>query len=398
VILTYRLFVNINFFLLVLVSFLLPPLFPKKVFFGLAILMFLASVASKKIVRLPLLNPLLLIGFMFFYLCVGGFGNIDFSLALQFFSSVLMALLFYVVIHFDIAINKHVQASGIIFVLIVYYLSLSYFGILANIPGSKYLVDVFISLKLGFIGERSFGTLVLPMLHFVSSPILLILVSGLIIDNKDTKGFIFYLLMLLLLGAVYFSGSRGIFLSTILCIFTMFVFLKSLRWKLLIVISVAIITLYTISVVDFSGVFSLTEQSNSIKLSHIVSYIRHADFANVLFGEGLAAYYYTSGFGRIAAQTELMLLDFFRYFGLINTMLFFALLVFPVQIRARKFVLIMPFSSDVLPYFIAFMFYLLMAMLNPMLLNSYGIIVWYWTNVYRLTSVTLAANDQIKLS
>lgn len=387
--LNYLTLVNINFFILTLVSFILPPLFPKKIFFSIVLLLFIFRLLYKKELKLPILNPLLLISFMFIYMFVGGFGSIDIGFAMQFCTATLMLLLFYVVIHFEISINKHIQVSAIIFVLIVYYISLSYFGILSNLPYSQVLVDAFIHFNLGFIGERNFGGIILPMLHFVSSPVLLILVASLIIDNQHKIGVRLYSLIALAMGAVYFSGSRGIFVFTILCFFTLVFFFGSMRRRLILLITLALIGIYVVSVIDFSLIFNSKEQSNSIKLEHVYSYFNHADIKSVLFGEGLAANYYTSGFDRFASMTELMIFDFFRYFGVLNTIAFFIILIFPVYFRRGHWVFILPFkNNEARPYLIAFLFYLMMAMTNPMLLNSYGmiVVVWYWSNLYRLTN------------
>jgi hypothetical protein len=72
----------------------------------------------------------------------------------------------------------------------------------------------------------------------------------------------------------------------------------------------------------------------------------------------------------------------------LNTCIFFIILIFPIRFNNGKWLFISPFNNDeVRPYFITFIFYLMMAMTNPMLFNSYGmiVVVWYWSNIYRLS-------------
>jgi hypothetical protein len=96
----------------------------------------------------------------------------------------------------------------------------------------------------------------------------------------------------------------------------------------------------------------------------------------LLFGDGLASTYYTVGFQIRAAQTEITLLDMIRYFGLPLTALLYAALLFP-SLRQRSI------DRRKLKAIVIFAVYLLMSLTNPILFNSFGlmIVVWYWTRM-----------------
>lgn len=387
-----RFIVNCNFFLLIIVSIILPPLYPKKIFFFIAMVFFALSLISKSKITLNFLSPIAFNFILIMYLCAGTFGDVNFELAIQFCFASLMLVLSYVVMHFNIDINKHLKYAMLVLVVIVYYVSLGYFGFIVNLPYSTVLVDVFISYKLGFIGERQFGGLVLPMLHFVSSPVLLILSSLYIIDNKNSMNIPKYFVLLSFFGAIYFSGSRGIFVFSFLCSALLLIYFSSKYIKVLVSLILLIFLFFIFFSFDLSAAFDFKEQSISIKFGHFISYLDYVGARNFIMGDGLASYYFTSGFSRMAAMTELMLFDFLRYFGFLNTLALLIVLIFPICIVRGRFYFVSPFTKLAFPYFITFIFYLLMAMTNPMLLNSYGmlVVVWYWVNILRVKNLAVS--------
>lgn len=392
----FKLFVLINFFLLTLSCVILPPLYPKKIFFITLLALFLLDLFKNRYLKLYIINPFLIIFFLGFYFFYGALNESDLSLGLQFFSSTVLLVIFYVIVRFGICVNKNLKYSVFILVFVIYYLSAGYFGIVSGLPFGDELVDIFIKYELGFIGQRDFGIIVLPMLHFITSPLLLILSSLLIIENSGKLSIKLFFFLVTIFGATYFSGSRGIFLFSILSAFVLFLYFSSRMKKMVVSSLIGALIIFVALTYDFGMIANSKETSNSVKLAHAYSYLDSVDSKSLILGDGLASTYFTQGFGRVTAQTELMLFDFLRYFGVFNTIFFYIFLVFPIVIRRGAIKLINPFKSHATPYAICFSFYLLLAMSNPMVLNSYGMIVviWYWANVYRfLVAPDYAANN-----
>jgi len=137
-------------------------------------------------------------------------------------------------------------------------------------------------------------------------------------------------------------------------------------------------------------VFSLNEKSNSVKVGHLISFIEQANAQQLLIGDGLASLYYSIGFGKITAQTEVFLLDAIRYFGLIGTFFFFCLLLVPLKFNNHMKITITTRYKEMPIVYLIFLLYLLMGFTNPILLNSYGVIVvlWFWSRVINVKEIT----------
>ena len=88
-------------------------------------------------------------------------------------------------------------------------------------------------------------------------------------------------------------------------------------------------------------------------------------------GDGLAAYYYAVGRGKIVAHTENSLFETLRYFGAIFTTIIYLKIIYPT----KNF-----YNSKIKnKYFTIFGVYLLMSLANPIFFNSVGalVILWY---------------------
>ena len=97
---------------------------------------------------------------------------------------------------------------------------------------------------------------------------------------------------------------------------------------------------------------------------------------SLLFGEGLAATYFSSGYNALTAQTEITLLDMARYFGLPLTALLYAALLFPTPQGSS-------YHEENRSAVVIFLLYLSISMTNPVLFNSYGllVVIWYWSRI-----------------
>jgi hypothetical protein len=94
----------------------------------------------------------------------------------------------------------------------------------------------------------------------------------------------------------------------------------------------------------------------------------------MLFGEGLASYYYSSGVNQTVAHTEVTPLDLARYFGLPLTVVACLAFLFPLLKRDA-------YSGKARAAVVIVVIYLGISLTNPVLGNSYGLVVvlWYWS-------------------
>lgn len=374
--------------LFVLASVLLPPLPPKKLFFLttflLAILYFsLFGVRRSSVV----VNPFIVVTIFTAYLFYGMFGSSDYALGVQFLNVSFSLFLVVVVSELKIDLEKIMIHSSLLLSAVIIYMSAGYFSSITNLtlPGVAALIDYYKANELGYLGTRNFGDFQPVMLHFVSSPLLLIpfllLFAGLL------KKFSFYgLVSLLLVGtAISVSGSRGIFLFSLIGMLCLYLNqARPTQAVSVVVFILAVGGFFVVEIFDeISQAFSTTETSNSIKIGHFRSFLHHVNAQLVVFGEGLASTYFSSGANAVRAQTEVTMLDFLRYFGLIGTLIVLGVLLFPIRVRLN------PFEVRLITYrgrstvFIVYSLYLLMSFTNPILLNSFGIlaVLWCWSRL-----------------
>jgi hypothetical protein len=115
------------------------------------------------------------------------------------------------------------------------------------------------------------------------------------------------------------------------------------------------------------------EASNQVKLQHYRSYL--AEFSEnphvLIWGQGLGTSFYTSGFDRYTAVTELSYLDLLRQFGIPLTLLLGGLLTLPMIWAVKKGA-----TRYLNPYLVpAYLGYLFIAGTNPLLVSSTGLLV-----------------------
>ncbi|WP_157470847.1 hypothetical protein [Colwellia sp. PAMC 20917] len=385
---------NIVAFLLtiyIFFSIFLPPLFPKKVIFILVLTISLIYVYLKKKLSLVIINPVIIFLFFLFYYCVG-YTVQDGPLALQFLLLTVSLFIIFTVTEIRYDIEENLQTVSIIFSLLVIYMSMGFFSnfISIPIPFTDQLIAFFIDNKLGYIGFRAFGNFKPPMLHFISSPILLVpllLLFDKLVRETKLKNFILFLIVL---TAILLSGSRGIVAFSLIGIMLIYFYRVGIKTKLSLIFILALACAFIITNLetDFT-LFSPTEKSNSVKVGHFISFIEQLNVKQVIVGDGLASLYYSVGFDKITGQTEVFLLDSIRYFGILGTLLFFLLLLIPMRLNNKnKITLIRRYKQLPILYLI-FILYLLMSFTNPILLNSYGILVilWFWSKVLEIKEV-----------
>lgn len=227
------------------------------------------------------------------------------------------------------------------------------------------LINLYNSLDSGFIGERNFGSLCLTMVHFRTAPVLIIPFTYHYMQTVDTRKLSSLVWLSLYSIAIVFTASRGIILFASLSVFAVsLVNIKKRGYRILFFLMVVLGGLGTFYLIQNTTVFSLKEQSNSIKIGHVKSFMDYVDLnPNVLiFGKGTGSEYFTKGFNKVVFQTELTYLDMIRYWGILTTIFF--LCVFLVPMNNKNISLLIPF-----------IWYFIDASTNPLIFCSTGMLI-----------------------
>ena len=236
--------------------------------------------------------------------------------------------------------------------------------------------SAFLELDSGYLGTRDFGGVQLTMIHFRTSPLLVLVAVFLFDDSLEATGIrkrvVATVKFVMVLSAIVLSASRGLMVFTTVGILALTLSrISRFKYQMLMFLMGTLILFGISFALNNTTFFDIQETSNSIKLEHLHSYVRWT-FANpirLITGAGLGSQYLTEGFGHETWQTEIVILDTFRYFGILSGVLFTALLLLPIY-RAPGTVAR-----------IAFGFYFINAFLtNPLVYNSTGMLVLalYW--------------------
>ena len=323
------------------------------------------------------------------------------ALAQQFLLVTGLFALIYPIHEFDIDMNgilKIVAKAYILFfaIYVIYAMNVMEFSVPAFINDIVHALDNGITRIIGktleelgsglmtrraFFGEKGTGM----QIYLGSTPFLLVLTDVLFIDflrNRKISKLLFIGLSLLL---TFTTGSRTLMLlvPASLCIL---IWLRLDRKKQLIVAAALVAAGIgaLIYLLKFSNFFSLEERSNFVKVGHMISYFQQLELSEALFGEGLATIYYSAGTGYELAHTEITLMDHFRYFGIpLGISIWVMMLVPKIQNNCRdwKSWKIWQIKEEVAVLLLYFVF----AQTNPVLFNSYGLVVvlWYWAVLFR---------------
>jgi hypothetical protein len=373
---------------LFIACFLFPPLFFKKFFFIFLAFLFALISLCKRFVNVEIYNPFFLVVIFLLYALYGSLVGVDGDLSVQFLFSIIFLFSYQVFRRFNIDVDRIFEFVAYILVFFIFYISSAYFDILI-LPYSELMINFFIQNDLGFIGFRRFDSVSFPMLHFISTPVLMVAMSIVLINNLGRLNLSICFKVFLFVFAIFLSGSRGVLLFSLFNLAVILFFYSGFRYRVILSLLAGLVVFYLGSSYDFGTAFSLSEKSNSVKVDHVVSFLNYVDATTLLFGDGLASFYYTDGFGRFAAQTEIMILDFIRYFGVLTSLVVICLFIFPVYLINGKFK-VKKVQRYQIPLFFTFINFLLMSFTNPMLLNSFGmlIVVWYWLSMQQTQRVS----------
>jgi hypothetical protein len=351
----------------------------KAVFGALVFFVFIRVVTRPDACRVVTFAPIVVALIFMYGFVVGLLSRVDPALSRQLLFSVSILFLIYPLVWFDIDLDPLLRLSGVILAAFsLLFLASVLAAPLSGIAAS--LLSFFVENNLGFAAEREFLESPIQSFQLGTVPFLL-LPLAIFADAilRSEKVVLNSLAFLSVLAVVAISGARGLMLVSLLL-------LASLLWLRVRVANRVVLVLVAvpIAVVAFSElssstqVFSPAEQSNSIKLGHIRSFVDNFSVRSAIFGDGLGAYYYSSGRGREVAETEITLLDMVRYFGVIATGFLYASLLLPAA-RLSRYRRAGVFAPAVLAA------YLVLSLSNPVLWNSSGllVVVWYWLHVLR---------------
>ncbi len=348
--------------------------------------------------------PVIIIAIFAYGLVRGMFNGADMALAKQFFLSVSIFGLIYPIDEFEIDMNKILIVIAKIYIIFfaiftIYAMNLLEFDIPESIQKIVELLDNRVT---RFIGEtiEVWGSSKLGYrsnfdgkgmeIYIGSISFILVLINILYIDFFQTRKYRNFIYILLGVALSLVPGQRALLLllPISLCVITWIHMNRKIQITALgafLVLGVAAF----FYLLNHSNFFDLQNSSNSIKIGHIVSYFEQFNLKQAIWGDGLATYYYTNyapGAKDFLVQTEVTMLDHFRYFGIPLTIVVWISMVFPRWSDVSggwKNLSIWKIKEEVS----VLLLYFVWAQLNPVLFNSFGLIVvlWYWNVLLRKT-------------
>ncbi len=384
--------VNILMFLYLTTTLVIPSFIANKIIFLLIMAIYIVCSGFKIIgTKIPIYIALIFIyGFL-----ISVFSNSDFSLAKQFLFAPMVLLLFYPSIYFKVNIRKVIKYSCwiLLFVdmaFIIYganYLSvglpfgLSYLSfILKLIPRPIFeFIEDYSEIAIGYRGF--FGGLDL-MVHMGSVPFLFFSTCLWCEDLFGEKKLYAIFPLILSLLVIIISTSRALLICSCLIVFVSFlIFINSKVLKKIAIFFVIIAIIFAlVYLFEKTVIFDLEETSNNVKVGHFLSFFNSPDLILYLTsGTGLGSYYFSSGVMKIIAHTEITFLDYARFIGLPLTILFYHFLIHPFGFVKKT-------NKRKRAITCVFVIYLIMALTNPILVNSFGLFgtLWYWIEIYNI--------------
>lgn len=319
-----------------------------------------------------MLPALVLVSIFAYGLLLALVNEVHYELARQFFLAVFVPSLLHLAEAYEVDIARLAETSGRVLVIATGVYALLLLG--TPLPFNELLTKWFEDVSLSAASERDYLDAPILSINLGTTPFLFlpwcIVVTRLMRQPRWRDA-----AWLLLIGAaVVVSGSRGL---VALCgLFALVVWLE--RWRIaarmawLLVFALALGAAFAVLMPE-TTLLSSEETSNAVKIGHLASFIDSRTLANVLFGSGLGSVYFSSGSQVWTPHTELTPVDMMRYLGVPLALLAYGCLAFPVAELNR-------YDGRNRLAVIAFMLYLLLSATNPVLFNSYGMLVtmWYW--------------------
>lgn len=303
------------------------------------------------------------------------FNHSDGALALQFLMGVLILFQIHFIRRYEIDVDKLIMVSSNAMVLATLLLWSATF--IPDMPMGPAILDFMRVYSLSAFSEREFFEDATISLHLGAAPILFV---GFAVYAKRfcrERALADLMLAVAAALAILLSASRGIVAGAAL--FSMIlVMLYSPRGIRIVVALLLLVTLaFAVRGMLSTSLLSVSEASNAGKLGHFKSFLEQLTVNSLIFGRGLAHWYYSIGAEGMKAETEISPMDMVRYFGLLLTVLLYFFIVIPVR-RIKCY------TGDNFLDVVIFVIYLILSFTNPILFNSMGmlVILWYWSRIY----------------
>jgi len=243
--------------------------------------------------------------------------------------------------------------------------------------GSQDWIYYFINRGLLFFGTRHYGHFSLPYIYFITSPMLIFLLSYDAWRFFDKPSLKRLLLLFFTVATLFLSGTRAHMIISIVGVLLICLWHRYKRRSILYftaIVLLLIFVFFTLGSGVFADVFSSHDQSNAKKLEYLKSYyFILSDPATFIFGQGFNAHVWSKvlsvmvNYGE-ASKTELTYLEYVRVFGLVGVIVVLAV-VFIIQ---KSFLWLPHRFQWIEP---ALLLYLAVSALNPYIFSSNGMLV-----------------------
>ena len=316
-----------------------------------------------------LLIPLISITYYFFI--SNGYVNYDGYRCFKSYLFITITLIFYIS-EIDL-IKPMVVIMSVLSILTIMILIISYLNV--NLSMNLY-ENVGHRYGIWSMGSKDFGRFILPdspQVFFHTAPLLVFAIAYFTMKVFYSTGatkILYGLLSAINIFAMFLGATKSnIVFSIMTPIFVALWYAKSRKYVLYAVaILVFILCIDNLEVLK-NSVFNPNELSNLYKISFLKDYLSlFADVRVLLFGQGLGSFFKSTMRGFVSL-TELTYFEFIRKFGLILSLILFALIFYPLsKLRFKKF-------HNLHYVFIAYLCYLMMSFSNPLLMSSSGMLL-----------------------
>ena len=302
-------------------------------------------------------------------------GRNDNALAIQFFLSTFVLMLIHFIDHFDIDMDRAAEICGraIVLATAVYWI----LAFNADLPYATDIVKWFEDASQSASSERDYLEDPTLTLALGTAPFLFVPWCIVVMRLFRTRRMVDVAWLLAYAAAIALSGARGIVVVALAFLGIGAIWLTSVRTRIVVILALtAVLAIGVPALLTTTSLFSSDEISNAGKIGHFKSFIDVLDLRGAIFGNGLGSYYFSSGSGVITPHTELTPIDLARYVGIPLAIAFFGLLLLPRNVLSA-------YRGEHLLLVLGFSLYLLLSITNPVLINSYGMLVvlWYWAKL-----------------
>jgi hypothetical protein len=243
------------------------------------------------------------------------FNDADSALALQYLMGVLILFQIHFIRRYEIDVEKLVMVASNAMVLATLLLWCATF--VPDMPMGPAILDFMRVYSLSSFSEREFFEDATISLHLGAAPILFVGFAVYARRFGRERRLRDFLLTLAVLLAMLLSASRGIIAGAgmIFMILVLVLVYSPRRIRIAVALLLFAGLAFAIQKMLNTSVLSVNEESNAGKIGHFKSFLDQLTLASLVFGRGLANWYYSMGAGGMKAETEISPMDMVRYFG-----------------------------------------------------------------------------------